>query len=131
MRYLRDRVSFPAYLVVGLWSLVAMIPGPIGDRGMSEVYTRVLAAYTGEAKAPEWVHHSSARAAHASRVALRKPPSDVLHGLGLPDGVPARAVFGDDDIYGPLAEVFATQNPDIDTTFLEGSGGDTLRVRSA
>jgi proline iminopeptidase len=122
MRYLRDRVSFLGYLVVGLWSLVAMIPGPIGDRGMSEVYGRVLRAYTGEAKVPEWVHHSSARAAHGSRVALRKLPSDVLDGLGLPDGVPARAVFGDDDIYGSLTKVFAAQHPDIETTFLERCG---------
>jgi proline iminopeptidase len=122
MAYLRQRVSFWEWLGIGCWSLVAMIPGRLGNYGMGQVYRRVLRAYTGLTEVPEWVRFSSARAAHHTRVAMRAKPADVLDGLGLPAGVPARAVFGDRDIYGPIARRFAERQRDIETTFITDCG---------
>jgi pimeloyl-ACP methyl ester carboxylesterase len=122
MAYLRRRVSVGRWSLVGLLSLVAMIPGPIGNWGMGRVYAQVLRAYTGSDEVPEWVRHSSARAAHLSRVHLRKRPADLLDGLRLVPGTPARAVFGDDDIYGPYAQRFAENQVGIETTFLPNCG---------
>jgi len=120
--YLRHRVSPLAFAAVGLWSLLAKVPGRVGDRAMGEVYRRVLRAYTGESEAPDWVRHSSARAAHRTRAAMRHLPADVLDDLGLPPGVPARAAFGNRDIYGPFAARFAERHTDIETTFLPDCG---------
>ena len=122
MRYLRSRVTLGQWLAIGLWSLLAMVPGAIGDHAMGQVYRRVLRAYTGSTQVPEWVRHSSARAAHHSRVSLRRQPADVLRNLGLPPGTPARAVFGDRDIYGPLIGRFIEENPDIATSVLPNCG---------
>jgi pimeloyl-ACP methyl ester carboxylesterase len=122
MRYLRGRVTFGAWSLIGLWSLVAMVPGAIGDHAMGQVYRRVLRAYTGSRQVPAWVRHSSARAAHQSRLALTRRPADVLRHLGLPPGTPARAVFGDRDIYGPLVARFRDENPDIATSILPHCG---------
>ncbi|MEX1363032.1 MAG: alpha/beta hydrolase [Nannocystaceae bacterium] len=122
MAYLRRRVSFGTWIVIGLWSLVAMIPGRIGSWGMGRVYAHVMRAYTGQREVPGWVRHSSARSAHLSRVAIRKIPADALDVLGLPPGTPARAVFGDDDIYGPIAQRFAETATELETTFLPHCG---------
>lgn len=122
MRYLRSRVTQGQWLVIGLWSLLTLVPGAIGDHAMGQVYRRVLRAYTGSTQVPQWVRHSSARAAHQSRVSLRRRPADVLRNLGLPPGTPARAVFGDRDIYGPLVGRFMEENPDIATSILPSCG---------
>jgi pimeloyl-ACP methyl ester carboxylesterase len=122
VHYLRSRVTTWEWLVIGLWSLLAMVPGAIGDRAMSQVYRHVLRAYTGSSQVPEWVRHSSARAAHYTRLSLRGLSADVLRNLGLPPGTPARAVFGDRDIYGPLVGRFREENPDIATSILPNCG---------
>lgn len=122
MRYLRRHVTPARWLEIGLWSLFAMVPGTVGDHAMGQVYRRVLQAYTGSAEVPQWVQHSSATAAYHSRASLRRRPADVLRNLGLPPGTPARAVFGDRDIYGPLVWRFIEENPDIATSILPNCG---------
>jgi pimeloyl-ACP methyl ester carboxylesterase len=122
MRYLRGRVTFPQWLGLGLWSLLAMVPGAPGDHAMGQVYRRVLRVYTQSTEVPEWVRHSSARAAHETRLSIRRQPTDVLRDLGLPPGTPARAVFGDRDIYGPFVGTFREANPDIETSILPDCG---------
>jgi pimeloyl-ACP methyl ester carboxylesterase len=89
MRYLRGRVTRWQWLVIGLWSLLAMTPGEIGDHAMGQAYRRMLSAQTGSSQVPEWVRHSCARAAQPSRAALRRRPTDVLRNVGLPAGTPA------------------------------------------
>lgn len=122
MRYLRGRVTRWQWLVIGLWSLLAMTPGAIGDHAMGQVYRRVLSACTGSSQVPEWVRHSCARAAQHSRAALRRRPTDVLRNVGLPAGTLARAVFGDRDVYGPLVARFEAGNPDIEVSILPNCG---------
>lgn len=122
MAYLRRRVSNATWTTIGLWSLASLMPGPLGDRAMGRVYRHVLRAYTGSEVVPDWVDHSSARAARRMRRAIRTLPPDALHLLGLPESVPARAVFGDDDIYGPFVARFIDDNPDIAVTILPGCG---------
>lgn len=122
LAYLRERLSDGEWAALGAWSLGAMLPGRLGDLAMARVYTRVLRAYTGLSETPAWVHGSSARAAQRTRRALGRRSPTMLRDLQLPPSVPARAVFGQHDIYGPFAERFATDNPEIDTVFFEGCG---------
>jgi len=122
MAYLQRRVSALEWASVGLYSLATSLPGAMGDRAMAEVYRRVVRAYTGVAEAPEWIHRSSARAAHRTRAAVRKQPADCLDDLGLPRGVPVRAQFGDDDIYGPFVEQFIARHPEIEVTVFDACG---------
>lgn len=122
MNTLRGLVSLGEWSVVGLWSLVAMIPGRLGDRGMQHVYRHVLHAYTGEPAKAEWIRGSSAKAANRMRIEIRKVARDHLDDLGLPDGVPIRVMFGDRDIYGPFAKQFAERQRGAVTTFFEDCG---------
>lgn len=122
LAFVRSRVSASAWAALGLWSLGAMLPGPIGDAAMGRMFAAVLRAYTGETETPAWVWCSSARAASQTRRALRGRSPTMLDDLELPPDVPARALFGAHDIYGPFAQRFADAHPRIETVFLAGCG---------
>lgn len=109
------------WIRLGMWSVLATMPF-VGDRAMGRVYRLVLRAYTGTDDTPEWVRHSSSRAAHLTRKAIRAVDGRMLDHLGLPPGVPLRMVFGDRDIYGPWAARCAERTEGAEVAFLRDCG---------
>jgi len=124
--YLRARVTGSQWSEIGMWSLLSLLPfSSLADRGASEMFSRVIVAYTGnpESGKEEWIRHCSAHAANMTRRAIKQEPVDALHGLGLPADAPARAIFGDDDIYGAeLVDKFQRDHLDIDTMIVAKCG---------
>ena len=128
MNYNRKKSGLPGFAAMGLWSLVGLLPGSMGDAGVRNLFARVWKNYglnptTTPDADPNWLAGIRGGPAHQTRNDAASRDAEELSNLSrkLAD-TPVLILFGERDIYGETREKLLKRFPDAQKIILKNSG---------
>jgi pimeloyl-ACP methyl ester carboxylesterase len=126
MQYNRRRSTHWQFLLLGLWSLLAHLPGALGRRSLQRMYGQVLSNYQLVKPAlptdPEVLAGVGPTTAFKTRISIRRLPEDYLETVLPHANIPMYIAFGQYDIYAPHIEAVGRRYPGATFEILEGCG---------
>src|SRR2546421_3910312 len=126
LRHNRRQAEFFGFLAMGGWSLLSLLPGTVGNRGLRGTLAQVWRNYfpdPGKAPPadPRWLAGISRTAMHQTRQAiLHSDPMLLLEGASKA-AFPMLVLFGEKDIYGSEAHLVDTRYPQAVHIRLDGT----------
>ncbi|MGK5170569.1 alpha/beta fold hydrolase [Geodermatophilus sp. CPCC 205761] len=127
MAYNRRQSGAAGFAALGAESLIARLPGRLGDAAGQRVLARIWANYFPDpATAPpadrSWLRGAHGRPARATVAAIRTAPASVLDGPGARTDLPVLVVYGRDDIYGSSVDAVRRRFPGAQDVVLDDCG---------
>jgi proline iminopeptidase len=127
MRFNRRRSGPVRFAALGFWSLVARLPGRLGDVAGQRVLAQVWRNYFPDPHAappadPTWLAGSRSVAARKTVAAVIGAPASTLDRLGAAVSAPLMVVYGRDDIYGSSVDVVVERFPGARHVRIEDCG---------
>jgi proline iminopeptidase len=116
LRHNQRQAGLWGFLAMGGWSLLSLLPGPLGDSGIQRTLAQVWRNYfpdpaTAPPADPRWLAGISRRAMQQTRQAiLQEDPMVLLEGARKA-AFPVLVLFGDKDIYGSEAQLVDARYP--------------------
>lgn len=127
MHYNRKQAGFLGFSRMGLYSILAMIPGLISDNASRELFNIVWSNYfpnPKEAPNPDklWLQGIRGPAGRKTRKSILSLKAEDLNEIELIPNTPVLILFGGYDIYGDETETLINRFPEAETNFLKLSG---------
>jgi proline iminopeptidase len=126
MRHNRLQAGIWGFLIMGGWSLLSLLPGKLGDRGLQGTLAQVWRNYfPNPAKAPaadpRWLAGIGRTAMYQTRQAILQEDSMLLREGTSATAFPVLVLFGEKDIYGSEAYLVDTRYPEAVHIRLDGT----------
>lgn len=127
LAYNRRQSGLGGFAVMGMWAVVARLPGRAGNAALRRMFARVWQNYfpdptTAPPADSKWLAGAHSVAVFRTTAAVRTAKSSVLDGLGSRLDVPVLVVYGDADIYGPSINYIRTRFPRADHIIIDQCG---------
>jgi proline iminopeptidase len=126
MRHNRLQAGFWGFLAMGGWSLLSLLPGKLGDRGLQGTLAQVWRNYFPDpAKAPpadpRWLASIGRTAMYKTRQAILQEDPMLLRKGASTMAFPVLVLFGEKDIYGSEAQLVDARYPQAVHIRLDGT----------
>jgi pimeloyl-ACP methyl ester carboxylesterase len=126
MRHNRLQAGFWGFLAMGGWSLLSLLPGKLGDRGLQGTLAQVWRNYFPDpAKAPpadpRWLASICRTPMYKTRQAILQEDPMLLRKGASTMAFPVLVLFGEKDIYGSEAQLVDARYPQAVHIRLDGT----------
>jgi pimeloyl-ACP methyl ester carboxylesterase len=126
LRHNRHQAGWWGFLAMGGWSLLSLLPGKLGDRGLQGALAQVWRNYFPDpAKAPpadpRWLAGIGRTAMHQTRQAILQEDPMLLQEGASTTVFPVLVLFGEKDIYGSEAQLVDARYPQAMHIRLDGT----------
>ena len=122
----RRACNFGEFLSLGWSSLLAMIPGAIGQRALERMFGQVWLNYLPpslrEPVPPEVLAGIGQRTVFRTKADVARLPNDTLDRVLPTAAFPIRVIYGENDIYGDRVEQPRARLPRAEFEIWEGAG---------
>ncbi|HKW21995.1 MAG TPA: alpha/beta hydrolase [Ktedonobacterales bacterium] len=126
LRHNRRQAGLARFLIMGGRSLLALLPGPVGDRAFQRMFAQIWRNYFPDPRQappadPRWLAGISRSAMRLTRQAILHMDPSLLCEIAATPAFPVLVLFGGNDIYGSETRLVAARYPQAANYRLEGT----------